>query len=80
MERDTLKPEEWGWKQSNGELLPVTMDLASAPEEQMKAIFCNCARDCSSLRCTCRKSGLNCSDACKNLHNRKLFKPSTCFG
>ena len=47
-----------------GRLEPRQTDLPPAPEDLLKVIRCNCKKDCSSMRCTCRKHGLECSMAC----------------
>lgn len=57
---------KWGWKLQNNEYVPVTTDLAPAPEELLKIIKCNCTTDCSRTSCSCRKHNLKCSVACGN--------------
>lgn len=59
-----LLPENWGWRVIDGKLLPIMTDLQPASEELLHIIRCNCATDCSSLKCTCRKSGIKCSSIC----------------
>lgn len=69
--RKKLRPEEWGWSFHDGNLYPVTTLLPAAPESLLKVVRCNCKGNCASLRCTCRKNGLECSPACgecKGLH------------
>ena len=56
--------EDWGWKISGNQAIPVTTDLQVAPESLLKMIRCNCAADCAPARCSCRKHGLDCSPAC----------------
>ena len=56
--------EDWGWKISGNQAIPVTTDLQVAPESLLKMIRCNCATDCAPARCSCRKHGLDCSPAC----------------
>ena len=63
---DGMSPQDWGWKENDGVLIPVTTDLEPAPNELLQIIRCNCQTDCSTLRCSCRKHGLNCSIACGN--------------
>lgn len=55
---------EWGWESQSNSLVPVMMDTAPAPEALLKMIHCNCTGGCSTLRCSCRKHGLNCSRVC----------------
>ena len=61
---DNMKPEDWGWRNSDGSLVPVMTDLLPAPEDLLRVISCNCHTDCSSFRCTCRKHDLECTAAC----------------
>ena len=61
-----VSPLDWGWKRSDGKLMPVLTDLPPAPDELLKMIRCNCRTDCNSMRCTCRKHNLKCSPACGN--------------
>ena len=49
---DKIRPLDWGWKKSDGKLMPVLTDLPPAPDELLKMIRCNCHTDCSSMRCT----------------------------
>ena len=35
---DEISPLEWGWKKSDGKLMPVLTDLPPAPDELMKMI------------------------------------------
>lgn len=64
MNIDHLDAEEWGWEKRDSEYLPRTTDNIAAPEHLLKVIRCNCSFDCSTLRCGCRKMGLNCSSFC----------------
>lgn len=57
-------PKNWGWKEVQGCLRPHMTDLATAPEELLRVIKCNCKGDCNSRKCTCRKHGLDCTIAC----------------
>ena len=59
-----MSMEDWGWKVSNYQVFPVATDLPPAPESLLQLIRCNCSSDCSSMRCICRKNGMQCSPAC----------------
>ncbi len=63
---DDFLPEEWGWKESEGILVPVTTDLLPAPDDLMHIIWCNCRTVCGTMRCSCRKHGIACSIVCGN--------------
>ena len=60
----SLDPSDWGWFEENGKYLPEKMTLPPAPDHLLKIIRCNCKANCDTKRCTCRKSGLDCSVAC----------------
>ena len=59
-----LEPEDWGWRLTDGKLLPIPTDLPPAHESLLEVVRCNCSAGCSTQRCTCRKHGLDCSTAC----------------
>lgn len=61
---NNLQPVDWGWRMSDGNLVPVMTDLPPAPQDLLNVIQCNCSTDCGSARCTCRKNNLECSPAC----------------
>ena len=63
---DELQPEQWGWKETEGGLMPIHTDLPPAPDELLRVIRHNCQSDCSSMRCTCNKHNVKCSPACGN--------------
>ena len=52
--------EDWGWKFSGDQMLPITTDLPPAPQSILQLIRCNCSLDCSTLRCTCCKNNMLC--------------------
>ena len=69
--RNQLKPDEWGWKLSDGKLQPIKTDLPAGPVNLLAIIRCNCTSGCTTARCSCRKHGLHCSGLCgdcKGLH------------
>ena len=41
----SLEPEEWGWKESDGQLLPVTTDLPPAPSKLIEFFSVTVNRD-----------------------------------
>ena len=45
-------------------LLPVQCDMDVAPKALLKVVRWNCKMGCDTLRCSCRKAGLNCSTGC----------------
>ena len=68
-----LKPLEWGWKKSEGKLMPVLIDMPPALDDLLKIIRCNCHTDCSSMRCTCKKHNVKCSVACGNCRGQAVL-------
>jgi len=61
---DEMAPSEWGWKVEGDKLVPVMTDKSPAPDALIQMIHCNCLEGCNTLRCTCRKHGLECTSAC----------------
>ena len=61
---DGMEVTEWGWNCQDNSLIPVMLDCNPAPEALLKMIHCNCSTGHSTLRYSCRKQGLNCSQAC----------------
>ena len=55
---------DWGWMNIDNKYIPKTTDHLPAPESLLKVIHCNCTLDCSTLRCVCRKNGLQFSSLC----------------
>lgn len=60
--------ESWGWKMESRGLIPVSTLKEAAPPELLQFVACKCEKGCSSGRCSCRKSGLKCSEACYFCH------------
>jgi hypothetical protein len=56
--------DQWGWKVSDGRMVPILTDNPPAPQELLQVIRCTCRTGCYTMRCTCRKNGLDCSMAC----------------
>lgn len=63
---DPMDPLAWGWIQRNNFYFPKFMDLPLAPPSLMTIIRCKCAKGCDTLRCSCKKMGLLCSNLCEN--------------
>lgn len=60
----SMKPEDWGWRLSEGICLPVMTDKKPAPDSILELIRCNCRADCQTFRCVCKKNGQFCTTAC----------------
>ncbi|KAJ8021434.1 hypothetical protein HOLleu_38631 [Holothuria leucospilota] len=61
---ENLKPEEWRWKLSDSQLLPIKTHLPAAPERLTKIFRCNCKTGCNTSRCTCKKMSIECTWMC----------------
>lgn len=64
MTDENLDPCQWGWYLSSEKLFPVKTCKPAAPAILLKTVKCNCKANSDSKRCTCRKSGLDCSVSC----------------
>jgi len=78
---DEMMSSEWGWKVEEDKLVPVMTDKSHASDALIQMIHCNCSEGCNTLRCTCRKHGLECSSAgghcqdgnCDNMKNEPVI-------
>ena len=62
---DQLKPEDWGWRLSNnGQYDAIKMDGLPAPDSSLRVVRCKYKGDCQSIKCKCKKHGLECMNAC----------------
>ena len=59
-----MSMENWRWKVTNDQVFPVAINLPPAPESLLQLIRRNYSSDWSSMRCICRKNGVQCSPAC----------------
>lgn len=69
---NNLPPQVYGWKIEMNCLVPVHSELAAAPQDILKMIFCRCKKDCASAKCGCKKANLKCSIACQNCQGNCL--------
>ena len=65
MSRD---PENYGWYQTANGYEPVLTTAAMAPANLLKFVSCNCKGDCTSQRCSCKKTNVKCISACGNCY------------
>jgi len=78
---DEMEPSEWGWKAEGDKLVPVMTDKSSAPDALIQMIHCNSLEGFNTIRCTCRKHGLECTSArrhcqvgnCDNMTNDSVI-------
>ena len=50
-ENEGMSLEDYGWKVTEGQVLPRMTDLPAAPESLLQMIRCNSSSDCASARC-----------------------------
>ena len=63
---DNLEPTEWGWEQKNDTFVPKKTDDPVAPEYLLKVLRCSCTSNCGTKKCSCKRYGLECTNACKH--------------
>ncbi|XP_051232747.1 uncharacterized protein LOC127350304 [Dicentrarchus labrax] len=56
--------DEMGWIHKEGQLVPRLMSLPPMPKACREFTSCGCTKGCLSQRCSCRKSRMECIDAC----------------
>ena len=55
-----------GWSKDDSKWVPVLTAIECAPESVSELVRCNCAKTlCSTMRCTCKRNGLECTELCK---------------
>lgn len=59
-----LNALSWGWILKDNEYVPKLSDLPPAPPSLLSVIRCKCKKTCDTMRCSCRKMGLPCTDVC----------------
>ena len=55
---------EYGWKEKDGKFIPLRTDLPPAHDHPLEVDHCNCKTSCSTLKCTFRWNGLECTFSC----------------
>ena len=58
-------PDRQGWKVVEDQLEIVWTNLPPAPQAIMELVSCSCSKTCETRRCSCVRSALPCTDACK---------------
>ena len=59
-----LHPQDLGWKAVEGKLESMQCDMDVAPKALLKVVRCNGKMGCDTLRCSCRKAGVEYSTGC----------------
>jgi hypothetical protein len=68
LQSPSLDVLEYGWQLTEQGYAPVPSTDPIAPDYLLTFASCNCAGDCSTLRCCCKKQGVMCISACGNCH------------
>ena len=63
---DYPNPNNFGWKETDSEFIPVWSELPEVLESCRQLVSCGCKKGCTS-RCKCKKENLPCSHMCKCL-------------
>ena len=56
-----LPSTDWGWRVAGSSLIPIMTDKDVAPKTLLEIIRYSCKTGHSTMKCSCRKAGLNCS-------------------
>ena len=69
-QQQPFEPLNFGYyKNTDGQILPVTTKVLPAPQAVIELVRCRCKTDCSTLRCSCRKNNLPCTELCSGCPN-----------
>jgi len=61
---ENMDPTKRGWDLQGDKLTPIMMENSPAPDVLLKKIQCDCVGESSTLRCSCKRYGLECTVAC----------------
>ncbi len=65
MQQQPFEPLQFGYyKDTDDQLLPVTTLVLPAPQAIIEMVRCQCKTNCSTLRCSCQRSNLPCTELC----------------
>lgn len=56
---------DMGWKYISDQLRPEFMSLTPIPQACCEIVSCGCTTGCLNRRCSCKKSSMTCTEACK---------------
>ena len=61
---EDMRAQDWGWCLQRNRFSPVIMDKDAAPEQLLRIIHCSCRTGCVSMKCTCQRNAMPCTNAC----------------
>ena len=65
MQQQPFDPLKFGYyKDTSGQLLPVTTEVLPAPQAIIQLVRCQCKSNCSTQRCSCNRNDLPCTELC----------------
>ena len=66
-------PHQQGWLITDGGITIDWTDQRPAPDELLELTHCGCKTGCGTMRCSCKKALMKCTDACscKDCSNKK---------
>lgn len=70
---------DWGWRLQVNLYVPAISRLYAAPDSLLKVIHCNYSTSCKTLRCSCRRYGLQCTIVCGLCLVAECYKPRKMF-
>ena len=73
LQSPSLDARDYGWQLTEQGYAPVPSTDPIAPDYLLTFASCNCAGDCSSLRCCCKKQGVKCISACGICHGNSCL-------
>lgn len=62
---DAPSPMSHGWQLKDGKIGVTWMTQEPCPEVTLMSVYCSCKTGCTSGRCSCNTSKLQCTDLCK---------------
>ena len=51
-----MDPKDWGWHVLDGRFMRKMTDELPVPPEILDVVRCSCKKDCSTKKCTCKKT------------------------
>jgi len=71
------KPCERLREQKNDNFVPKQTDDPVVPEYLLKVLRCFCTGNCETKKCSCKRYGLECTNACKHCNGLLCWNPQS---
>jgi len=59
-----LNATQYGWREKEKHYFPIMSTQPPAPTKLLDLVSCKCTTNCRTARCSCRRYGLPCTQAC----------------